>query len=303
MRFFALISRLAAIPVILTLVFFNFFKVPKGFTGVLQKSYPKQEKVIQVLQPGYHWRWDGFIPTLWQFDLVDAKTFQTEVALTENLKYSEYFENAFRVLIKVRVDYKINTEHVAQYLTRFQNDTSQAENYVKQKTQVLLNRKFTQLYQDEKDVATLQENLHAYLNNPLLLEQEWQEFAQEFANVPYFTLVKIETLSLQVPDAKLYYKQSKNVSQYLDILAKNAMKALEAKAELKQENEKQAEVLDAELIRIKKIGELIRENPHLLEYLKLEKLNPKASVIFLEDSFDGKISVPVTKEKTDSAEK
>lgn len=283
MKFFAFLSRLAAIPVILTLLFFNLFYVPSYFVGVLTE---KQKEQNVLLEAGYHWRWTGFVPGLWEFDLIDKSSLFSNIDLQLPLKYASFFDmkDVFDLQVKAQMEYQINladADMVQRWQKEFKKEDS--EDYVKEKVESFLTRRFYEFYQSEKDISQLPQKLDKYLNDFEAIQKDWQQDE----GLMYFKLVSFALNGLQMPDIELYTRLSQSIDSYIE--QKNHADL----EKIKLENQKKEEenLLDLELARLKKIGELIRENPYILAYLRIEKIHGQATLVLVEDSLGDKLSV------------
>lgn len=297
-KLFALVSRLAAIPVILTILFFNVFWVPKDSLGILTH---KQNGETLLLSSGYHWQWSGFVPGLWNWETVAILPMTTNVVFSQGLRYTAYLAKPhnFQFRVKVRLQYLPKNENIASFLYKFANDTKKTDLYINEKTQDLLRRKFIQLYQNEESVATLEKNFRVYINDKQGFEQDWQNSDMG----DYFSIKNIAMTEINVPPAQLYYSQSREAEKYMLKEVRTSLQRLQTEQNRRQEQAAQDSILKNELARLQAIGEVIRKNPYILEYLKIEKLNSHASVIMLDGNLEQNLTLPLHEINANDKEK
>lgn len=286
MKFFAFLSRLSAVPVVLTLLFFNVFYVPAQSVGLLTEEQKEQSTLLEA---GYHWRWTGFVPGFWKFDLIEKNNLFSNIALQLPLKYASFFgmEEVFNFEIKAQMEYHIdftNADMAKKWHTYFgEKSDEENKNYIKEKVEGFIKQQFYRFYQSEKDVLQLAQKIKEYIEDMQAIQTDWHKDE----GLAYFELVSFSLTHWQVPDIALYNRLSQNINFYVE--QKNRVDL--RKLELENQKQEEENLLDLELVRLKKIGELIRENPYILAYLRIEKINEQATLVLAEDSLNNKLSL------------
>ena len=90
----------------------------------------------------------------------------------------------------------------------------------------------------------------------------------------------IDLIELKIPERNLYLAQTQNIAEVMQAERKALLNQIEAESALAIDRKKNIE----DLRKAEKISELIKENPQIIEYYKVEKLAGKAGTFILDAS-------------------
>ncbi|MDH5719087.1 MAG: hypothetical protein OEZ13_00560 [Spirochaetia bacterium] len=251
--------------------------VPYGYSGILYEKIDGWQK--PPLEEGYHWISTGFIPEKWKLYLVDLSPPAITVDYSKGLKYSGYLKlsEAFNLQISLRVKYTINQESSYQLLEYLEGDIASLSERIREKIKILLDFKFYEFYKEQTDIPVLRVKFLDYLT----ANREENSFSADFKNIfshEKINLIKIDVLKTYVPDEDIYAEQIKNIGELFKARREASINKIfneSAVEKIRFENEAAVE-------KARKISELIKENPAILDYLKFEEINKNTKVVYID---------------------
>ena len=270
--------RLLAVSAIGATLYLNVLVVPFGHSGILfEKTDGWQEP---PLEEGYHFIWTGFVPEKWKLYLVDLSPPSLSVDFSKGLKYSKYLQlsEAFDVQISLRIKYGISEKSSYELLEFLDGNIAALPELIREKIKILLEFKLYEFYKQQSDIPILKAKFADYLTanrNENSFSADWKTmFTHE-----KIELVKAETLKIYIPDEDIYIEQIKNIGDLFKARREASVNQIFNISEVEKirlENE-------ADVEKARKISELIKDNPAILEYLKFEEINKNTKVVYIEE--------------------
>ena len=142
-----------------------------------------------------------------------------------------------------------------------------------------MDSKFSEFYEKENDIPLLKKK---FINYFLLKKNEKSTFEENWNSIfekEKIILEQIELDKIYIPNYEIYKLQTNNVQQ----ISQARRKALTNRIIAESINFKRKLKNKAEIDKSIKYSDLIRANPKLIDYLKIEKLNKKAKIIIVTD--------------------
>ncbi|MDH5716218.1 MAG: hypothetical protein OEZ22_01105 [Spirochaetia bacterium] len=269
--------RLAALSAVLNLLYLNIYIVPYGYLGVFYEHVLGWQK--PPIKEGYHWIYTGFVPGKWKLYTIDLNPPNVIVDFKKGLQYADYLElsDAFRMNAKIRIKYSYDENSVISLLENFEGNLTQIPDLIKERVNILLELKFYEFYQKQSDISSLKAKLYDYLGTNRSENSFYNDW-QKIFSYEKIELKKWEVLEMYMPEETIYLEQIKNIENLFSARREASVQRIINESEVQKirlQNE-------AEIEKARKISSLIKENPKLLDYLKIEKLNPHAKIIMLE---------------------
>ncbi|GEM_PF-2886142 len=258
----------------------SFVKVPPGQNGILERVDQKKPPVI--LSPGNHFILTWFVPNRYTLTLLPAGIQIQKIETLLSLKYGDYLDlpDSYKIRLQYKLHYSIVPDNAPRFLhSILGGDPSLLRNIVKEKAESILRAKFPELYRSSGDIPFLFQRFHNYISADAQTTESFQnQLAAAFsiAGKPGIKIEKVEILEISIPDAALYEQQLLSLLP----LQQARTKALISKIENEAQRYAATKNLETETKRAEKYAQLIRKYPELLEFLRIDKLAPQASVIY-----------------------
>lgn len=284
-------SFLAVISAFSAIVYFNVYTVKADHIGLLKEQTLGYQK--QILEPGYHWLWTGFIPQKWTLLTINTRPPVLRVNYEQSLRYSEYLNlsDTFNVKLSLDIRYILPRERIFELMNLLDHRSSDINVFIEERIQTQLDRLFYEIYRTENDINRIRPEITQYFqvtdpaDSPFV--NDWQRLFTHNGSL----LVNLEKWNLRdiyVPDPVVYREQTRNINRIFEARRRAAVAKIYSEADVyhkKLQNQ-------AELSKSREYSELLRNNPSILDYLKIERLNPEADVI-LYDTDKGNATVNV----------
>jgi len=274
-RFF----QFLVIAIFFTIIYSNIIIIPKRGIGILKDKVDGYQKPI--LQSGYHWVWTMFVPGKYKLIQLNTSSQALNFSYKNKLKFTDYLnlsEN-YNVEISLRLRYKIQKKTIFQLLSKFNDNLNDITPFINKKLQYLMDSKFSEFYEKENDIPLLKKK---FINYFLLKKNEKSTFEENWNSIfekEKIILEQIELDKIYIPNYEIYKLQTNNVQQ----ISQARRKALTNRIIAESINFKRKLKNKAEIDKSIKYSDLIRANPKLIDYLKIEKLNKKAKIIIVTD--------------------
>ncbi|RME89530.1 MAG: hypothetical protein D6767_08315 [Candidatus Hydrogenedentota bacterium] len=270
----------------------NIVTVPYGHLGFLKDRTAGWQDT--PLSAGTHWLWTGFVPEKWKLFLLKKQEPPLRIKIKLPLRYTKLLKLGDDYYTKIRFDcrYKISPSHFPLLLETVQYDPEKIREIFIERLKILIELKYYEIYQNDFMLDNLAVRLRQYLgnetNSPLL-----QDYQKNFPDND-ITFQKIYGVKIYVPDAGLYRARTADLTPVLLAQRQSLVKQIEADAKAYQ-----IRILgQAEMQKASKMKDLIDQNPKILEYYKIEKMNPKADVWILSEGTSTKtFTLPSHKKK------
>lgn len=283
-RLLRFLFQVALFGLLLSIAYLNFFRVPPHYVGILEQTDAETEP--KVLPPGRHWNSTGFVPDRWKLTLFPENNLSRKINLKLPLRYAEYLQlsDQFYVNISFNVKYHVNRSNVLSLYSVTGRNPDNLGNYVEEKVRLLVEQKYYEIYTESRDIPRIKAEMTAWFTGFSQIPEESfsTAFTQAFIVKGKQLLVPDQTdiSSLHVPDQGLYEQQLSALPALQK--AKQDLVISKMTAELHQSEEEKA--LKVEIERAKKYAELIRSHPEVLSFLRIDRLSPQASVIYLPNT-------------------
>ena len=270
-RLFFILFTFAAI---ITSATQNVITVPEGHLGILKERTGGFKKPF--LKPGFHWRWAAFVPEKYTIYLIKLNPDAVSIHFNQGLKYAKILglSDLLSVKIELEIEYSLSEEIIDQLLSQFSEDIFDWSNIIKRRTELMLEAKFTELYQGSSDLTGLHKKFYDYIQKEF--KSDW---ATAFA-AEKITLTKVRLKNIDVPEKEIYENQIKNIKEVFGAKRKVMINKILAESEIYT----QSRLDQTSLEKAKEFASLIEANPKILEFIKIDKLHPKVKVMLLEQA-------------------
>jgi hypothetical protein len=273
--FFKNLFQVVAFACVLTVLYLNVIIVPDSHVGLLVEKTRGLSKPL--LKPGYHWNWTGFVPYKWNFYSIDLNPPVVNIHIRQPLRYGRYLEDAdiFSINLNINVKYTLDEKSVLFFWNYLKNNVPEYNNYISDRVRLMVELFLNETYRREEDVAFLNAFFRKYISNEGRFKKDWNEIFKEEG----VELTQYEITKLEIPEAAVYFENIKNIDKIFQARRDATVKRLLAEAGVYEKN-----LLDhAELEKTEKFIELMKKYPDIIKYYQIEKLNPKANIILLND--------------------
>jgi len=273
--FFKNLFQAIAFACLLTAVYFNIVVVPDNNLGLLVEKTAGLK--TPLLKPGYHWNWTGFVPYKWNLYNIDLNPPVVNVRLKQPLRYGRYLEDAeiFSINLNINIKYNLSEKSVLFFWNYLKKNIPDYNNYISSRVRLMVELYLTEVYRREEDVAFLNVLLQKYISNEGRFKQDWEAiFKEEEVSLEQFEISKLE-----VPEAAVYLENLKNIDKIFQARREATVKRLLAEANVYEKN-----LIDqAELDKTEKFIEIMKKYPDIIKYYQIEKINPRANIILMND--------------------
>ena len=271
--------RILAIAAFGTVGYLNVIVVPTGHTVLLVDQTDGVQK--PYLKPGYHWNWTGFVPQKWKLYTIDMAPPPLSVKLVHYLPYTEYLKQPekYAYHINIKIQFKLSDKSL-DYFWHLLDDN--INNYTKNIEEILKLHLQTVMLNGLKTETTINGTnifLRTYFIQNRGVETAWNDIFPK----QKLDLIRYEVLRLDSPDQDRYENQIKDIDRILEAEKNSVIHNITAQSRLLETSLKN----QADLDKAQKFSKMIRNNPAILEYYKIEKINPEAQIYVVPQNFYG----------------
>ncbi|MBV6494260.1 MAG: hypothetical protein LDLANPLL_02291 [Turneriella sp.] len=280
--FFRRLIQIIAIASIAAVLYFNFLSVPSGYTAFLVSQVSSEggleNRGVYQYGSGVTFVPTLFVPNRWQKFQIETRTKVQEIKIKLPLRYSAYLRlnDLFYVQLKIKIDGKIPENEAYNAIKALAWKPTEREKYIEEQFHLLASEFFMEVKEDEKNLERAKAQLITFFNRTNLAEV--QKRLQTQLNSTWFTLQDIELKEIYVPDSALYAAQIRDLGDVAKADRAALLAQISKEADLALERKRNLE----EIAKAERMGEMIRENPAILEYYKIEKIAPRAGSVILD---------------------
>lgn len=269
-----------SIGALLSFFYLNLIIVPEGATGIMINRLEKEK--IRSLQSGSHFVWDAFVPEKYQIIYFTGFDKTLTFEHNENLKYTEFLKlsDYFKMKISVTLTYRINAENILLLYQMNGNKLNRIDEFVKNRFKRILEKKYYSLYRNEQDIKILKDELNQYLKmeNPDFIQDYKGWFSVQ--DKPVIELVQIYVNHIHLPDYVIYREMGKNMPQIIHAKRKAFLARIFDESRLETDKVRSL----AEYDKARMYSDLIKKNPDIIQFLQIDKINPFASRVIIEQN-------------------
>jgi len=277
--FFRRVLQLTALTSVVSVLFLNTFAVPRGRSVFLQSA--STGWIDKPLTSGYHFLWSGFVPGLWKKYYLETGSKLQEIRLKLPLQYSEFLRlsDAYFVQVTIHLESEIAEPAAWEFLKSLDYKPEGREAFISERLRWTIEEFFSEIYKSDNDLAKLKAEFSAFFQSTA--RENFQSRLNRFTGSQKMIVVKnIDLTELKIPERNLYLSQTQNITEVMQAERKALLHQIEADSTLAIERKRNLE----DLRKAEKISELIKENPQIIEYYKVEKLAGKAGTFILDTS-------------------
>ncbi len=188
-------------------------------------------------------------------------------------------DDSFYIKAKLHLEYELQSERSEQLISLFrrldQPNWKRLTSYLETRLDWLLKSKLREFYSQEGELPGLREKLQAYL-----IEEALDDINRRFSpeGIRFYNLIPKHVF---VPDAERYRSilasGNRILSQKIErIRIIDAAKARRSASEIKDQSY---------FARLERIGNLLKQYPHLQNYLALEQINERVNVMVIPPEY------------------
>lgn len=269
-----------SIGAIIAFFYLNLVIIPDGNTGIMINKLEKNK--IRSLSPGVHFIIDAFVPEKYQIIYFSGFDRNITIEHKENLKYTEFLKlsDYFQFKLSVTVTYEINTSKILSLYEMNNNKLIQIDEFVKNRFHRILEKKYYEFYKKEADLKSLEFHFIDFLKvQNLELKEKWKEWFYD-KEEPIIRLKNIYVNHIHLPDNIIYYQISMNMPQIINAKRKAFLERIFDESKLETDKVRSY----AEYEKAVRYSELIRKNPFILNFLQIDRLNPFASKVIINQT-------------------
>ncbi len=265
---------------LLSATLLSFVKVPPGQNAILERVDQKKPPV--VLTPGNHFIPTWFVPNSYTLYLLPAGIQMQKIETLLSLKYGDYLDlpDAYRIRLQFKLHYSLLPDNAPRFLhSILGGNPSLLPGIVAEKAGLIIRAKFPEMYKTSGDIPFLFQRFHNYISEDAQTTDSFQnQLAAAFSidGKQGIKIEKVEILEIAIPDAARYEQQLASLLPLQQARTKALISKIENEAQRYAANKN----LETETMRAEKYAQLIRKYPELLEFLRIDKLAPQASVIY-----------------------
>ncbi len=276
-RFLRLVLASVSIGAVVSFLFLGFLSVPDGSSAIVINQLDRKD--IRSLGPGTHYLADGFIPEKYQIILISGDENLISINFKTDLKYTRFLNlpDYFTFKASVGLAYRINQKNILRLFYMNNQKITNINKFVESRFLRLLEKKFYEIYQAEEDIPELRKNFSVYLSasNPDF-RKDWQDFFY-YKGEALIELEEVYIHSVHLPDYYVYRQMTANLPEI--VRAKRVAFLARIDDEARIETQKESALADYE--NAERFLKLINQNPMVLQFFQIQKLNPKATEIII----------------------
>ncbi|MES0491357.1 MAG: hypothetical protein ABUK01_15290 [Leptospirales bacterium] len=282
--------RILAIAAFATVGMLNIIVAPAGSvillvdkTSGLQKPY---------LKPGYHWNWTGFVPKKWKLYTLDMAPPPVTVSYVYYLPYSEYLTEPekYAYHISIKVQFELTDSSIDFFWRLFDEDINRYTKHIEEILKLHLQTVMLDGLNSGNSIDETDAYLRTYFIQNRGVETSWNDIFPGL-NLKF---VRYEVIQLESPDKERYANQVKDINLIIQAEKDSVIQNIVTQSRLFETNL----LNQADIDKAEKFSQLIKDNPAILEYYKIEKINPQATIYITPQDLYGNFRNLPTKKLT-----
>jgi hypothetical protein len=272
-KFFRVLFFLLFLSTLGATAYLNFIVVGADEAAVLV------EKTKGIISPplgsGRHWVWGVSIPGKYKIYRCSLRAQSTVIKIHKKIIDAVYMDlgEDFDIIIPLRISYKIQKYQILTLFENLDRNFNMLPNFLKRQITPVISLKYKKLAAKEDKLDQVQDRLQLYIQRDLKDEiyKPLKKNGIIIQNLSIALEKDFQVPVLSITEKEKYKKYDDFLKKKKDEVLKNIsfiaeMEALEFKDKLYRKN-------------LTKIGPILKKYPHLQNYIAIQKLSPKVSLI------------------------